>query len=130
MKFESFDYKVSAELTFARAEYLALIDLAKAHYDDKCREAGLVIGEHGQHGEVGRVNGFLAQLRLFPSCAEATTVVWTSDKVDLTLKILEMRWTFYPAGAERAMCDRLNSELFDAFDKIRTEYARLTKERP
>lgn len=45
MKFEAFDYKVLAKVTFTRAEYAALIKLAKAHYDQTCASAGLVASE-------------------------------------------------------------------------------------
>jgi hypothetical protein len=79
-----FNYEVRAQVTFTRKEYEFLIASAKTHYDGTCKAAGLAIGEQG-----AQENGFLAQLRLFPTDKAFTRVTWPFSRFDLCMKILE-----------------------------------------
>jgi hypothetical protein len=69
-----------AEVSFTPEEADFLIECAKNHYDTACLLAGCVIGEEG-----ARINGFIAQLKLFPG-----PDVWTFRKLNTALKILEL----------------------------------------
>lgn len=81
MELQRLHYTVTAEVKFTDEEIDFLIGRAKTHYDWTCQAAGLSIAEGGQ------TNGFIAQLKLFPTLA----AVWTFRELDLTLKVLEMR---------------------------------------
>ena len=61
MKLKELDYEVKAVVEFTKEEAEYLADRAKRHYDYVCNQAGCAIGEMG-----ARVNGFIAQLVLFP----------------------------------------------------------------
>lgn len=83
MQFRGLTYTVGVELTFTshEAEYLAAC--AKSHYDYKCRQAALRIGDAG-----ASENGFIAQLVMF---GDLPTVHWSVEQLDLALKVLEVR---------------------------------------
>ena len=83
-EFIEFSYEVKATVTFTRKEYEFLIEAAKSHYDEVCKAAGLAIGEQDS-----KENGFLAQLRLFPTDKAFTKVVWPFRNFDISMKILE-----------------------------------------
>ena len=108
-----FRYDISVEVSFTKEEIALLIATARSHYDMTCREAGYAAGENGY-----RFNGFIAQLRLFPSLPP----VWTTRQLDLSMKILEMVVLKDRLGAE-ALCSRL----YQTFDRIQQEHARLTE---
>lgn len=129
MKFNKFQHEVRAEVTFTKEEYEFLIELAKLHYDNTCREAGLLIGEVHQHEpsmfsypvEATR-NGFLAQLKLFPTTPEYTAVIWPFSHFDITMKILEQR-DYLPKQLDLA--NKIASDIMRVLRGINEEYKRL-----
>ena len=128
MEFKEFDWKVSAVVEFMVPEAQLLIKLAKTHYDDVCQAAGL------SRDEGGLVNGFLARLIMFHAVAEpAIRAVWTFDRFDLSLKVLEMLDMFRhrnaPGDAEdQVLGARLALRLQGVCTKINREYERVHRE--
>ena len=108
-----FRYDISVEVSFTKEEIALLIATARSHYDMTCREAGYAAGENGY-----RFNGFIAQLRLFPSLPP----VWTTRQLDLSMKIMEMA---VHKDMDTALA--LSTRLYQTFDRIQQEYVRLTE---
>jgi hypothetical protein len=132
MNFDRFHYVLEFQLTFEREEYLALIELAKMHYDGTCIEAGLAAGE--EHRKIGtaRFNGFLKQMEMFATSPESTTVVWPSRHVDLLFKILEQRSMFNWQEATKPqyeVCERVRQRLEGAWQSYKQEHERLEANR-
>lgn len=124
MNFESWHYTVSAEVTFTKQEYEALIELAKRHYDSACRDAGLRSGETDKFGTANK-NGFLAQLAMFPTTETTSTVIWPFRSFDIVLKILEM-WPYSPDLRQHAETyRRLDSGIHVLLRQMSSEHARL-----
>lgn len=114
MNLEGLRYRVEAEVRFTPEEVDFLIERAKSHYDDTCRAAGM------SYEDGARENGFIKQLKLFPS--KAAGVTWTFRQLDLTLKILEMR------SHNEFLRMKLANELNMICDTINKRYEDLKKE--
>ncbi len=107
-----FIYSVAVEVSFTDEEINLLISTGQRHYDMICRAAVHASGEEGY-----RLNGYIAQLRLFPQMRH----VWTTSNLDLAMKILEMA-----DMDKRQEAHALTSRLYDTFSRIQQEYQRLT----
>jgi hypothetical protein len=118
---KGFHYDVELEVSFTIEEASALCELAKLHYDDTCRAAGMLISDGAQK------NGFLARLTMFPP--RSLTVNWTFDKFDLTAKILEqLPWVLRANRSKWQVLEPLTTQVLVALRVIAREYDRLNKE--
>ena len=108
-----FRYDISVEVSFTEEEIALLSNTARSHYDMTGREAGYAAGEAGY-----RFNGFIAQLKLFPNLP----AVWNSRQLNLCMKIIEM-----VVLKDRLEAEALCSRLYQTFDRIQQEHARLTE---
>jgi hypothetical protein len=121
MNIEGFHYDVELEVSFTIEEASALCELAKLHYDDTCRAAGMLISDGAQK------NGFLAQLMMFQS--RRLTVTWAFHKFDLTAKILEqLPWALCSNRSKWQVLEPLTTQVLVALKVIAKEYDRLNKE--
>jgi hypothetical protein len=115
MDLKRFVYEVKAEVSLNKDEYLALIKLAKLHYDPTCRKAALCCGDVVGFS-VAKENGFLAQMELFPTTPDCSVQLWSLDQFDTVQKILEYRSHLRDSRrlGDRQMleiCDRLAPHL-------------------
>jgi hypothetical protein len=121
MNIEGFHYDVELEVSFTAEEASALCELAKLHYDDTCRAAGMLISDGAQK------NGFLAQLMMFQ--LRRLTVTWAFHKFDLTAKILEqLPWALCSNRSKWQVLEPLTTQVLVALKVIAKEYDRLNKE--
>ena len=121
MNIEGFHYDVELEVSFTVEEAKALCALAKLHYDDTCRAAGMLISDGAQK------NGFLAQLMMFQ--LRRLTVTWAFHKFDLTAKILEqLPWALCSNRSKWQVLEPLTTQVLVALKVIAKEYDRLNKE--
>lgn len=125
MTFLEFEYKVLSRVRFTKAEYTLLITLAQGHYDSTCLAAGLGIGEQVR-GHTGLRNGFIAQLKLFPTTPQYSDVTWSWSEFDLTMKVLEQR-TYLKKPIERATADGLARIVSSVMNGMNVEYRQLLK---
>jgi hypothetical protein len=121
MKLGAFQYRVELEVSFTVEEAKALCALAKLHYDDMCRAAGMLISDGAQK------NGFLWQLTTCPP--HSLTATWKFHEFDLTAKILEqLSSTVSTTHGQWQVLTALPSKMHDAMTAISKEYDRLHKE--
>jgi hypothetical protein len=118
---KGFQYDVELEVSFTIEEAAALCELAKLHYDDTCRAAGMLISDGAQK------NGFLTHLMMFPP--RSLTVNWDFRKFDLTAKILEqLPWALCSNRSKWQVLEPLTNQVLVSLKVIAKEYDRLNKE--
>lgn len=116
MNLERLQYRVEAEVRFTPEEVEYLIARAQVHYDATCRAAGM------SYEDGARENGFIKQLKLFPS---KHGVVWTFRQLDITLKILE---NFAGNYGDLPIRRKLANEIHIICDTLQQRHSQLQKE--
>jgi len=111
MKFKEFGYQVEAEVEFTRDELVQLQELAKRHYDGRCKAAA----EQG-----GLIYGMINLLFDHP----VGDITMTNDKIDLLCKIAEGENGFVQLGGRPYLGD-LGKKLADIHRKMNEESKRI-----
>ncbi len=118
MNIESLRYELRAELKFTRTEINYMIKRCKEHYDGVCQAAGFSIQEGGFQ------NGFIAQLKMFPTTKTYTVAVWTFNQIDITLKVLEYK----DFGEDNPLRLKLRGQLDKTFTMMMSRHKELREQ--